>query len=82
MKVQNVLNFTVSAVLPNSTAILLLRGQSVGHKFVRPVPPVNASKVLLYVPEALAILQRLSYIASNSALHRCLYPGTWSLESG
>ena len=63
---QRVLNFTVSAVLPNSTETQLLRGQSVGNKYVRPVPPVNASKVLLYVPEALAIPSFLQF-----SVHYC-----------
>jgi alpha-L-fucosidase len=49
---QLVLNFTVSAVLPNSTETLLLRGESIGNKFIRPVPAVNASKVVLYVTAA------------------------------
>ena len=51
---QLVLNFTVSALLPNSTEKLLLEGQSVGNKFIRPVTAINASKVLLYVTGAFA----------------------------
>ena len=51
---QLVFNFTVSALLPDSTEKLLLEGQSVGNKFIRPVTAVNASKVLLYVTGAFA----------------------------
>ena len=62
---QLVLSFTVSAVLPNSTEILLLQGQSVGNKFVRPVTAVNASAILLYVTDALAVPTFLQFSVHN-----------------
>ena len=49
---QLVLNFSVSALLPNSTEKLLIEGESLGNKFIRPVTAVNASKVLLHVSAA------------------------------
>ena len=49
---QSVLEFSVSALLPNSSIILLLQGQSIGNKFIRPVPAVSASKVVLDVSGA------------------------------
>ena len=49
---QLVLNFTVSAILPDSSEILLVEGQSVGNKFVRPIPAVTTSKVVLSITAA------------------------------
>ena len=63
---QLVLKFTVSAVLADSSEIQLLQGQSVGNKFVRPVTAVTASKVILYVTEALAIPSFLQF-----SVHYC-----------
>ena len=62
---QMVLNFTVSAVLPNSAEITLAQGQSIGNKFIRPVNAVNASKVVLYVTEAFDIPTFLQFSAYN-----------------
>lgn len=62
---QLVLNFTVSAVLPNSAEITLARGQSIGNKFIRPVNAVNASKLVLYVTEAFDIPTFLQFSAHN-----------------
>ena len=52
---QSVLEFSVSALLPNSSVVLLLQGQSIGNKFIRPVPAVSASKVVLDVSDAYTI---------------------------
>ena len=52
---QSVLKFSVSALLPNSSVVLLLQGQSIGNKFIRPVPAVSASKVVLDVSDAYTI---------------------------
>ena len=62
---QLVLNFTVSAVLPNSTETLLLQGESVGNKFVRRVTAVNATKILLYVTAAFAEPTFLQFSVHN-----------------
>ena len=63
---QLVLNFTVSAVLANSSEVIVTQGQSVGNKFVRSVQPVNATQVWLYVTEAFAIPTFLQF-----SLHYC-----------
>ena len=63
---QLVLNFTVSALLPNSSEILLVNGQSIGNKFVRNIEPITASKVLLYITEAFATPSFLQF-----SLHNC-----------
>ena len=50
---QLVVNFTVSAVLSDESEILLVQGESVGNKFIRPVvPTVTASKVFLSITAA------------------------------
>lgn len=68
---QLVLNFTVSVLLPNSTETLLLRGESVGNRFVRPVTAVNASEVLLYVTGAIAVptFRQFSVHNCNNTTH-------------
>ena len=62
---QLVLNFTVSAILPNTSEILLLQGQSVGNKFIRPVTAVNASKILLDVTGAASVPSFLQFSVHN-----------------
>ena len=64
---QLVLNFTVSAVLPNSTEILLAAGESVGNKFVQPVPAVYASKIILYITASLSEPTILQFSVHNCA---------------
>ena len=62
---QSVLEFSVSAILPNSSLITLLQGQSIGNKFIRPVTAINASKVVLDVSEALTIPTFLQFSVHN-----------------
>ena len=71
---QLVLNFTVSAILPNSTETLLLEGEAVGNKFIRRVTAVNASKIVLYVTGAFAEPTFLQF-----SVHNCNHTNsTWN----
>ena len=70
---QLVLNFTVSAVLPNSTEKVLLHGESVGNKYIRQVEAVNASKVLLHVSGAVEEPTFLEF-----SVYNCNHTTTWS----
>ena len=67
---QLVLNFSVSALLPNLTEKLLIEGESLGNKFIRPVTAVNASKVLLHVSAAFAEPTFLQF-----SVHNCNHTG-------
>ena len=63
---QLVRNFTVSAILPNYTEVVVVEGQSIGNKLVLSVSPLTAQKVVLYVTGAVATPSFLQF-----SLYRC-----------